>query len=138
MILFSEPEAEAEIEGDCAESYGGDSGLDFDRAGIDYEATFQKDIGGAEVLHFGPNSRQVFPQHNFPSVAGPGGDSEPGPEIFPHSGAGLQDGNLRIAAGPHSPAIPAAVGRADVGICHRLEIAVKAYIPTPVSVFVEQ
>ena len=42
----SAPEAEAEIEGDCAESYGGDSGLDFDRAGIDYEATFQQHIGG--------------------------------------------------------------------------------------------
>lgn len=46
MIIFSETEAEAEIEEDCAESYGGDSGLDFDRAGIDYEATFQQHIGG--------------------------------------------------------------------------------------------
>lgn len=49
MVIFSEPEAEAEIEGDCAESYGGDSGLDFNRAGIDYETTFQQHIGGAEV-----------------------------------------------------------------------------------------
>ena len=49
MIIFSETEAEAEIEEDCAESYGGDSGLDFDRADIDYEATFQQHIGGAEV-----------------------------------------------------------------------------------------
>ena len=47
MIIFSEPEAKTEIQGDGAESDGGDSGLDFNWAGINYEAAFQQHIGGA-------------------------------------------------------------------------------------------